>query len=171
MTEDHDARLHLARIGKPHGIRGEVTVQVFTDNPEERFLKGEVLSSDHQNFPTLTVKSARWNKNILLLGFVEIADRNAAELLRNHHLYTDEELVEEDAWYEHQLIDVPVYHGSEHIGAVTALLTGPVQDLLEITSPDGKEILVPLVEEIVTDVDLEQNRIQIDPPAGLLDIN
>lgn len=171
MTEGHDERLHLARMGKPHGIRGEVTVQVFTDNPQERFAKGEVLSSDHPDYPTLTVKSARWNKNILLLGFDEAPDRNTAELLRNHHLYTEDELVEEDAWYEHQLIDVPVYHEAERIGSVTALLTGPVQDLLEVTAADGREILIPFVEEIVTEVDLDANRIQINPPAGLLDIN
>ncbi|MFC0582700.1 ribosome maturation factor RimM [Micrococcoides hystricis] len=171
MTQQPQEQLHLARIGKPHGIKGEVTVQVFTDNPEERFVKGAVFTCDHADYPNLTLSSARWNKNILLLGFAEFKDRNTAELLRNHHLYTDELLEEDDAWYEHEFIDIPVFHNNKQIGKVTALLTGPVQDLLEVELSDGKEVLIPLVAEIVTDIDLDQRRITVDPPAGLLEMD
>ena len=94
-------QLQVARIGKPHGIRGEVTVQVMTDAPGDRFVPGvEFVVEPAQSGP-LTVSSARWNKDILLLAFEEIEDRNQAETLRGAKLFIETaELDEddEDAW-------------------------------------------------------------------------
>ena len=163
--------LHVARIGKPHGIKGEVTVQLFTDTPEERFLKGAQFTCDHKFYPVLTVKTVRWNKNVLLLGFVEASDRNTAEELRNHHLYTAEILEEEDSWYEHELTDMKVLSRDETIGVVAQLQIGDVQDLLIVTSSDGREIMIPFVAEIVTRVDEQQREIHVDLPPGLLELN
>ena len=69
-------QLQVARIGKPHGIRGEVTVQVLTDAPEDRFVPGTEFVVEPASAGPLTVRSARWNKDILLLGFEEIETRN-----------------------------------------------------------------------------------------------
>src|SRR5690625_4952504 len=88
--------VRVARIGKPHGIRGEVTVELFTDSPESRFAVGNVLTL-HFSVPTqfdfdrLTVEKARWNKTILLLKFEECSDRTTAESLRNAELYAPTE--------------------------------------------------------------------------------
>lgn len=166
--------LQVARIGKPHGIRGEVTVQLFTDAPEERFEPGAVFRVDPAAQGPLTVSSARWNKEILVLGFEEIADRNAAEVLRGAKLFieSDETADDEDgAWYEHELVGLEARVGDEVVGKVSALRTMTVQDLLIIERSDGEEILVPFVEEIVPEVDVEGGFVLLTPPEGLLELN
>ena len=111
----------VARIGKPHGIRGEVTVQLFTDAPQERFARGEVLGIE--NFKPgsaaasvapageLTVAGARWNKKILVVRFDEVTTRNQAEELRGTRLVYEvpEDDGEEEGFYEQELVNLPVY--------------------------------------------------------------
>lgn len=177
-------QVQAARIGKPHGIRGEVTVQLFTDDPETRLAVGSVLGVEP---PTplapqgrLTIAGAKWNKNILVLRFAEVADRNDAESLRNHYLVLDTDEAEEtEGYYEHELVGLPVYAVSdpedqelgEPVGTVAGLRTLPSQDLLVVELHDGREALVPFVEEIVPEVDLEERRVVLTPPPGLLDLN
>src|SRR5699024_11587730 len=96
MLYSERALVRVARIGKPHGIRGEVTVEIFTDLPETRFRKGNVLSVrtaevSSPEFEYLTVEKGRWNKNILLLKFDEFSDRNTEESLRGSELYDETE--------------------------------------------------------------------------------
>lgn len=167
-------RLQVARIGKPHGIRGEVTVQVLTDAPEERFVKGEVLHVSGGPVSTLTVKNARWNKAILLLSFVEIADRNAAETLRGSRLEIDADAEpddDSDEWYEHDLLDLKVMLDGKQVGVVTGLRTNPAQDLLVFEDTEGEEVYLPFVDEFVPDIDTEAGTLTITPPAGLLELN
>ena len=167
-------RMQVARIGKPHGIRGEVTVQVLTDAPEERFVKGARFHVVGGPLKELTVSSARWNKAILLLGFEEIADRNAAETLRQARLEFDtEEAAEEDddQWYEHELVDLKVMLDGEQVGVITELRTGTAQDLLVFEDNDGHEVFLPFVEEFVPQIDIEAGTMTITPPAGLLEVN
>ena len=173
--------VRVARVGRPHGIRGEVTVQVFTDTPQSRFIRGASfeLASAGESLPgvsnRLTLEAARWNKKILLLKFAEISDRNAAEALRNSELFvlmdnTDD--VEE--WYAADLIGLRVHEehqGGPEIGKVTDLVTGAAQDLLEVRVKDGKQVLVPFVEEIIPEIDIENRTIVITPPPGLLELN
>ncbi|RKW69709.1 ribosome maturation factor RimM [Galactobacter caseinivorans] len=168
-------KLQVARVGKPHGIRGELTVQLFTDDPEARFAPGAVLETEPATAGPLTVTSARWNKQILVVGFSEVRDRNRAEELRGTTLFveTSEEEVEDDSegWYEHDLQALKAKVDGETIGEVTALITGTAQDLLVITRTDGAEVLVPFVEEIVPEVDVEAGHIILTPPPGLLDLS
>lgn len=178
-------QVKVARIGKPHGIRGEVTVQLFTDDPEGRFAAGTRLSIEPAHPAAvdgqLTVSRARWNKSVLVVGFEQIADRNAAETLRNHVLHAAPETGEDEdeGWYEHELLDLPVYAVThpeqakleDRIGTVTGLQTMPTQDLLRIELTDGQEALIPFVEEIVPEVDLEQGFVVVMPPPGLLELN
>jgi 16S rRNA processing protein RimM len=167
-------QLQVARIGKPHGIRGEVTVQVLTDAPSERFVAGTEFVVEPAASGPLTIRSARWNKDILLLGFEEISDRNAAEAIRGAKLFIEtEELDDEDdeGWYEHELVGLEARVGTEVVGKVAALTTLPVQDLLTVKTEEGKEILVPFVDEIVPEVNIEEGFILITPPAGLFEIN
>lgn len=161
----------VARIGKPHGIRGEVTVQVLTDDPETRFARGARLLTDPEANGPLTVKSARWNKHILLLGFEEVSDRNRAEELRGTMLYVEAEESSDDAWFEHDLVGLEVVVEGETIGKVSALHTGPAQDLLEVTLNDGSEALLPLVEDIIPEIDLDAATVIATPPPGLLELD
>jgi 16S rRNA processing protein RimM len=167
-------QLQVARIGKPHGIRGEVTVQVLTDAPEDRFVPGTEFVVEPASAGPLTVDSARWNKDILLLGFAGIETRNQAETLRGAKLFIETEELEEDddeGWYEHELVGLEARVGSQVVGKVAALHTMPVQDLLVIEGSDGKEILVPFVEQIVPEVNVAGGFVLLTPPDGLFEIN
>lgn len=168
-------QLQVARIGKPHGIRGEVTVQVLTDAPGDRFVPGTQFVVEPASAGPLTVESARWNKDILLLAFEEIETRNEAETLRGAKLFIEtEELEDEDddeGWYEHELVGLDVRVGGNVVGKVSALHTLPVQDLIVVTSNEGKEILVPFVEPIVPEVNVGEGFILVTPPPGLFEVN
>lgn len=176
-----DRFVRIARIGKPHGIRGEVTVELYTDSPETRFERGNVFavlseSEVHDSFPEVTVEKARWNKNILLLKFAEFSDRNTAELLRNSELYAEpeESADDDDSWYADDLIGLAVHQegfDAPSLGEVSDLITGEAQDLLEIRLADGSEVLLPFVKEIVPEIDEERGAIVITPPPGLLELN
>lgn len=166
-------QVRVARIGKPHGIRGEVTVQVMTDSPEDRFVEGAVFDVEPASHGTLTIRSARWNKAILVLGFEEIPDRNRAEELRGATLFVNSEDVdeeEEEGWYEHELVGLEVRVEGTAVGTVSALQVMPAQDLLVVDTPRG-EILIPFVEEIVPEVDVEGGFVVVVPPPGLFELN
>jgi 16S rRNA processing protein RimM len=167
-------QLQVARIGKPHGIRGEVTVQVLTDAPGDRFIPGTEFVVEPASAGPLTVSSARWNKDILLLGFEEIETRNDAETLRGAKLFIETEELDEDddeGWYEHELVGLEARVGSQVVGKVAALNTMPVQDLLVVTTPGGEEILIPFVEQIVPEVNIEEGFVLLTPPDGLFELN
>lgn len=174
---DSADRLRVARIGKPHGIRGEVTVQLYTDEPEQRLASGEVLmriaGTDTPDRITtlLTVTRQRWNKSTCLLSFREVTDRNGAEALRGSTLFVEvptEDDSDEEGWYSHELVGFRcVDLQGQNLGTLRELLTGSAQDLLVVTALSGEEVMVPFVEEIVPEVDVKNQRILLDPPAGL----
>ncbi len=167
-------QLQVARIGKPHGIRGEVTVQVLTDAPGDRFVPGTEFVVEPASAGPLIVESARWNKDILLLAFEGIETRNQAETLRGAKLFIETEELDEDddeGWYEHELVGLEARVGSQVVGKIAALHTLPVQDLLVVETPDGKEILVPFVEQIVPEVNVADGFVLLTPPDGLFEVN
>ncbi|SDL12339.1 ribosome maturation factor RimM [Arthrobacter sp. ok362] len=167
-------QLQVARIGKPHGIRGEVTVQVLTDAPGDRFVPGTQFIVEPASAGPLTVFSARWNKDILLLAFDEIETRNDAETLRGAKLFIETEEIgadDDEGWYEHELVGLDVRVGGNVVGKVSALHTLPVQDLLVVTTDDGKEVLVPFVEQIVPEVNVGERYVLVTPPPGLFEVN
>jgi len=99
----------VARIGKPHGLRGEVTVQLHTDAPGERFVPEARFETDPDRGP-LTIAGTRVHQGVWLLRFEEAGDRTAAEALRGTRLLLDEDATDdeddEDAWYEDDLVGV-----------------------------------------------------------------
>jgi 16S rRNA processing protein RimM len=167
-------QLVVGRIGKAHGIRGEVTVEVRTDDPDRRLGPGAVLMTDPPERGPLTVAAGKVHSGRLLLAFEGYADRTAAESLRDTLLIAeiDPEEVPEDPeeFFDHQLVglDVVTVDGVA-IGEVAEMLHLPGQDLVAVRRPDGTEALVPFVEALVPTVDLEAQRMVIDPPPGLFD--
>ncbi|WP_254811587.1 ribosome maturation factor RimM [Streptomyces cavourensis] len=167
-------QLVVARIGRAHGIKGEVTVEVRTDEPELRLGPGAVLATEPAATGPLTVASGRVHSGRLLLRFEGVHDRTGAEALRNTLLIADVDPAElpedEDEFYDHQLIDLDVVlaDGTE-IGRITEISHLPSQDLFIVERPDGSEVMIPFVEEIVTEIDLEEQRAVITPPPGLID--
>jgi len=162
----------VARIGRPHGVRGEVTVEVRTDAPDDRFVPGAVLRTEPATAGPLTVESARWHSGTLLVTFAEVQGRDAVEALRNTLLLVDAATVdadeEDDAWYPHQLAGLKaVLVDGTPLGVVRDLRTGLAQDLLVVRGTDGREVLVPFVARLVPTVDVARGRVVLDPPGGL----
>ncbi|NDZ81673.1 ribosome maturation factor RimM [Streptomyces sp. SID10853] len=167
-------QLVVARIGRAHGIKGEVTVEVRTDEPELRLGPGAVLTTDPAATGPLTIETGRVHSGRLLLRFAGVTDRTAAEALRNTLLIADvdprQTPEDPEEYYDHQLMDLDVVlaDGTE-IGRITEITHLPSQDLFIVERPDGSEVMIPFVEEIVTGIDLEEQRAVIDPPPGLID--
>jgi 16S rRNA processing protein RimM len=167
-------QLVVGRIGRAHGIKGEVTVEVRTDEPELRLGPGAVLVTDPVGVGPLTIETGRVHSGRLLLRFEGVKDRTGAEALRNTLLIAevDPEDVPEDPeeFYDHQLMDLDVVtvDGTE-VGRITEIAHLPSQDLFIVERPDGGEVMIPFVSEIVTEIDLEEQRAVIDPPPGLID--
>jgi 16S rRNA processing protein RimM len=164
----------IGRIRKAHGLRGEVSVEVRTDEPATRFATGSVLAADPAAAGPLTVAGARWHGGRLLLSFEGVADRDAAERLRGVLLLADVPATERpedpDEFYDHQLAGLPVVTTSGgRVGVIAEVLHLPGQDLLAVLTDEGREVLVPFVAAMVPAVDLDARRVVVDPPAGLLD--
>jgi 16S rRNA processing protein RimM len=152
-------KLNVGRIGKAHGILGEATIEVRTDEAEDRFAIGAVLETDSHG--ELTVVSARVHNGILLLGFQGIEDRNSIEALRNELLYAEVDIqapgIDEDDYHVLQLVGCTAYLvDGDEFGVVTDVLNLPGQDVLAIKSADG-EVLVPVV-------DIKAKRMTVIPP-------
>jgi 16S rRNA processing protein RimM len=167
-------QLVVARIGRAHGIKGDVSVEVRTDEPELRLAPGAVLATDPATAGPLTIETGRVHSGRLLLRFEGVRDRNAAEALRNTLLIAevDPEVLpeEEDEYYDHQLMDLDVVtKDGVEIGRITEISHLPSQDLFIVERPDGSEVMIPFVESIVVEIDLEEQRAVIDPPPGLID--
>ena len=159
-------RLNVGRIGKAHGILGEATIEVRTDEAEDRFAPGARLETDSHG--VLTVASARVHNGILLLGFEGIENRNQVEELRNELLYADVDIdapgYDEDDYHVLQLIDCIAYleDGSE-FGTITEVLNLPGQDVLAIKTSNG-EVMIPFVRQLVPTVDIRNKRMTVIPP-------
>ena len=166
-------RLVVGRIGKAHGIKGEVTVEVRTDDPDLRFAAGAELLTEPAARGPLTVSRGRVQGGRLVLSFEGVHDRNAAEALRNTMLVAEvdpDELPDDpDEYYDHQLEGLTVRTvAGEELGVVEQMIHGPAQDLFAIRRPHGGELLLPFIEEFVPEVDLERGLVIADPPEGLL---
>ena len=160
-------KLNVGRIGKAHGLLGEATIEVRTDEAEDRFAIGAVLETEsHGN---LTVASARVHNGILLLSFDGIEDRNAIEGLRNELLYADVDIdapgLDEDDYHVLQLIGCKAYLvDGDEFGEVTEVLNLPGQDVLVIKS-ESAETLIPFVRQLVPIVDIKARRMTVIPPV------
>ncbi|MGL5857599.1 MAG: ribosome maturation factor RimM [Angustibacter sp.] len=161
----------VARLGRPHGLRGELTVDVRTDAPERRLVVGARLGTDPPQAGPVVVRSVRWHRGVLLAAFDGVADRAAAELLRGVQLVVDaEDSDEPDAWYPDQLIGLAVRDtGGRPLGAVADLETGIAQDLLVVRADSGDVVRVPFVTALVPVVDVPAGVVVVDPPGGLFD--
>jgi len=164
----------IGRIGRAHGVRGEVAVEVRTDEPDRRFAENAVLDTDPSARGPLTVVATRWHQGRLLVRFTGIDDRTQAETLRGTMLVVDvdeaERLTDPDEFYDHQLIGLNVVTtDGQAVGAVTDVLHLPAQDVLAIERADGVEVLVPFVADLVPRIDLDARVIAVVARPGLLD--
>lgn len=171
-----DMDVVVATIGKAHGLRGEVALILRTDQPELRLAPGTVFAVEGEAAPsTLTVSSTRIQQGRWYARFAEVTDRTAAENLRGIELElsvdTEEEQAEDpDAWYPTQLKGLTVRHvDGRELGTVIDLEHYPAQDLLIVRGVDGRRVMLPLVSQLVPEIDLEAGVVLADPPGGLFE--
>jgi 16S rRNA processing protein RimM len=166
--------LVVGRIGHAHGVKGEVSVEVRTDDPDRRYASGSVLGTDPPEHGPLTVEQVRTHHGRLLVRFAEVADRNAAEALRGTLLVVDAATAGEtgdDEWWDHDLVGLAaVTTDGTPLGTVTEVVHVPGAPLLAVKDDSGRELLVPFVTAIVPEVDVAGGRLVVDPPPGLLDL-
>ena len=159
-------QLTAAIVGPAHGLRGEVILDVRSDDPEV-LAPGASLEIAGRG-AALTVRSVRVHKDRVLASFEECASREDAEALLGARLLVEEH-EEEDAWYPHQLKGLSARTpGGEDLGTVTGLTPGAAQDLLLVKTPAGT-VMVPFVTQLVPTVDVEGGVVIIDAPPGLFD--
>lgn len=164
-------QLTVARVGRAHGLRGEVALDVRSDVPERRLVVGARLATEPASAGPLTVERVRQAQERWYVTFAEVGDRTAAEALRGVELVVDsEDDADDDGWYEHELTGLRAEHVADGrlLGEVVGLEHLPAQDLLVVREPDGTRTLVPFVEAIVPVVDVAAGRVVLDPPGGLL---
>lgn len=181
--QDYNNLLRVCRIGKAQGLKGEVTVQVFTDEPYERFQPGTHLYTQDGS-RELVVENARTFKNRWILLFEESLNRNDAEALNGLELYipaeSAENLAQHNAWYIKDLVGLEARlcennqlgQPAQVIGKVVDVLDG-AQSLLKIRlvnpiDEDNKTALVPFVEALVPEIDIKDQYLTINPPGGLI---
>lgn len=183
MTSDD--LLRVCRIGRAQGLKGEVNVYAYTDEPELRFAAGSVLVDGHGR--RFTVSRARTFKQRWILSFKGVSDRTAAEALNGTTLFITraeaeeqdraaaqeageaEEDLDEEGYYLEDLVQLTATAPDGTVlGTVTDVLEGAAQDLLQIAEPGGHTSLVPFVKAFVQEVDPDADRLVLDVPKGLL---
>lgn len=159
----------VGRVGRAHGIRGELNIDPRTDEPERRFAPGSSVVCEGRR---LTVRTMRRHGGRLIVAFAELADRTAAETFHGRTLEAEIDPADrpddDDGYYDHQLVGLAVRTPDREVGRVTAVLHLPAQDTLQL-DVDGREVLVPFVTDLVPEVNLEGGYVVVADRPGLLD--
>jgi len=168
-------QLVVGQIVRPHGIRGEVVVEVTTDEPAARFTPGAALVTDPATAGPLTIEAVRPHQGRLIVAFEGVPDRDGADALRGVKLCVDSAEVppptDPDEYHDFQLVGLTAVDLSgEALGDVVRVDHPPGADLLVLRLASGRTALVPFVKAIVPTVDLDAGRVVLTPPEGLLDL-
>jgi 16S rRNA processing protein RimM len=165
--------LVVGRVGRAHGVRGEVGVEVRTDAPDQRFAAGATLATEPAVRGPLQVRTSHWHSGRLIVAFEGIEDRDAAQALAGTLLLIDSSQTGDaghDAWWDHELVGLRVQLADgQVVGSVRDVLHTGAQDLLVVAAEPGTpEVLVPFVAALVPSVDLTGGWLLLEPPPGLL---
>jgi 16S rRNA processing protein RimM len=165
----------VGEVARPHGIKGEVVVNVLSENPGRLVAGAEVWigPSPEEARPARIVRSRMHQGRVILL-LEQTLDRTMAEQLRGAMLFAapgdTPEPLEEDAYWEHELVGLEVRDlNGVLLGTLTGVLSRPEQDLWEMDGPSGT-VLIPATKAIVRSVDVARGVVVIEPPPGLLEI-
>jgi len=166
----------VGRLTKAHGLKGAIKIELYTDDPERRFVPGAVFTLQvPEGSPwfgkTIELAELRWYNSHPVAFFKDVTDRSTAESLIKAILLVEHdpaEVPEEDAWYDHQLVGLAVVRDGVKVGVVTRLDHLPAQDLLHVET-DAGDVMVPFVKAIVPTVDIRGGTITVTPPTGLFE--
>mgnify|MGYP000920545599 FL=1 len=168
-------RLKVGKIVNTHSLKGEVKVISSTDFEEERFKKGSklLITRGNQLIREVVVESYRNHKNFLLVKFEEIDSVEEAEKLKNLQIKIDSDEVgelEENEFYFHQIIGCEVFdENDKNLGEIIDILTPGANDVWVIKGENGKEILIPYIEDVVKKIDITSKKVNIEVMEGLID--
>lgn len=162
------AQVRVATLGAAHGLKGDVRLQLHTDNPAARLIPGTRFTTDPREAGPLELTAVVERSGSTYARFAGHPDRTAVEALRGVVLLADPE-DEDDAWYPEQLAGLQARRpDGTVIGTIAGIQHMPAHDVLLLTEPDGARTLIPFVTSIVPTVDVEGGFVIVDPPAGLL---
>lgn len=168
-------QLRVGRLTKAHGLKGAIKLELYTDAPERRFVPGAVFSlqvptSSPWHGKTLELAELKWYNGNPVAFFKDVNDRTVAESLIKAILWIEQDPteVEDDAWFDHQLIGLAVLRDGVRVGTVARVDHLPAQDLLAVSTATG-EVLVPFVKAIVPAVDVAGGTVTVTPPLGLFE--
>lgn len=169
-------QLRVGRLTKAHGLKGAIKLELFTDEPDRRFVPGAAFSlqvppASPWHGKTITFAELRWYNGHPVGFFEGVTDRTTAESLAKAILWVDQddaEELEDDTWYDHQLIGLAVHREGQSVGTVQRIDHLPAQDLIVVDTPNG-EVFVPFVKAIVPSVDTVAGIITVTPPTGLFE--
>ncbi len=169
--------LRVGRLTKPHGLKGGLKLELYTDNPDLRFVPGakfylQVPQESPWFGALITLKQLHWFNRAPVAFFEEITNRTQAESITRAILWIDEAAVndgaEDNAWYDSQLTGLKVLAVDDGVlGVIESVEHLPSQDLLAVKTESAEIVLVPLVAEIVPEVDIERGYVRVTPPEGL----
>ncbi|HEY5572536.1 MAG TPA: ribosome maturation factor RimM [Anaerolineales bacterium] len=163
--------LVVGKLRRPHGVNGEILMDVYTDFPE-RICPGAVLYAGPQR-QSLEVSTTRWHQSAMLLALKGFTDREAAAELGNLLVYVrtaERDALPEGEFYHHQLIGMRVVEeDGKFLGIVKEILETGANDILVVKTPESREALLPLIEEVVLDISLGRHEIQVHLLPGLID--
>ena len=162
-------KILIGKIVSAVGLKGEVKVYNYSDRPDIY----EDTESIYVDDVLMRVKSVRTQKNMIILGLEGIEDRDAAEKARGSELFvTEDDLPElpEGEYYIRDLMGMEaVLEDGSCLGVVTDVIQNTAQDIFEIKTDEGKQVLIPNVPEFVLDIDLETRRIKLHIIDGMVE--
>lgn len=169
-------QLRVGRLVKAHGLKGALKLELYTDEPERRFVPGasfslQVPSTSPWHGRSVVLRELRWFNDVPVAFFEDVVDRTAAESLVRAILWVDQDDAEEldpDTWYDHQLVGLAVVRDGARVGEVARVDHLPAQDLLVVSTGDD-EVMLPFVKDLVPEVDLAAGTVTITPPGGLFE--
>jgi len=162
----------IGKIVKPQGIKGEVKIAIISSFPD-RFLKLKTVYLEMPEPKLFSIQTVRVKKMVAFIKFAEINSREDAELFRNKELFIpDSDLYELDAdsFYLHQLVGLDVFVlDGPRIGVLKSVESYPANDVFFVEAPDGSEILLPAIKDVINKVDVAGGKIVINQMDGLLE--
>jgi len=162
--------LVVGKLHRPHGVHGEIIMEVITDYPER--LRRDLLVYIGPDFSPYTLRSVRQHAGGILVAFKGQMDRDAVAGLRNKNVYVRaDELpsLPEGEYYHHQVIGLRVFNETgEALGTLTEILETGAHDVYLIRPESGQDILLPVLESTILDVDLERGEMHVHVLPGIL---
>jgi 16S rRNA processing protein RimM len=162
--------LAIGKLRRPHGVRGEILMDVITDFPER--IKAGITVFVGPQYQEQIIRSARSNAGTMLIAFEGFNDLEQAGGLRNLYLYVrtdDRPPLPAGEYYHHQLIGLPVVTDEgQKLGFLAEILSNAANDVYVVRPEQGPEILLPAIESVILDIDLPQGEIRVHLLAGLL---